>query len=27
VLEFTCGFRYVVERPRPTPWPRPIPPQ
>jgi hypothetical protein len=23
VLEFTCGFRYAVERPRPTPWPRP----
>jgi hypothetical protein len=27
VLEFTCGFRYIVERPRPTPHPRPIPPQ
>jgi hypothetical protein len=23
VLEFTCGFRYFLSRPRPTPHPRP----
>jgi hypothetical protein len=27
VLEFTCGIRYILVRPNPTPWPRPIPPQ
>jgi hypothetical protein len=27
VLEFTCRIRYILVRPHPTPWPRPIPPQ
>lgn len=27
VLEFTCRIRYILVRPNPTPWPRPIPPQ
>jgi hypothetical protein len=26
VLEFTCRIRYILVRPNPTPWPRPIPP-
>ena len=27
VLEFTCRIRYILVRPFPTPYPRPIPPQ